>query len=247
MSQPQTDHQKGSITLILTMRYLLLLPILYGVAAVIYAILNNGLDGEAYSVLEHHLQLVGLSLVAMAVTFLFARLEKNLDVHLPKALIASIMFLVIAALVLGEALDMYSRVWWWDDMLHTLSGVIIGFVGFLLIYLLNARYNMHMNPHFVAMFSFAFAVTMGVLWEVLEFSLDAFFGMDTQRWTLPPDAPLIGRDYQGSGLRDTMSDLIVTCAGALVASTIAFFSYKNERSKVLAIMRRTFPGLVREN
>lgn len=240
------EAQAGNIAIIRIIRYSLFIPIIYGLGTVLWAVLHNGLGGEAYSVLEHNLQLIFMSLIAIGVTFMFTRMEKRLDVHLPRALIMAIILLVVASLVLGEAIGMY-QYWWWDDMLHTLSGVIIGFLGFLLVYLFNARYNMHMNPHFVALFSFTFAVTMGVLWEIFEFSLDVFFGMDTQRWNLPANAALIGRDYQGSGLRDTMSDLIVTCAGAVVSSSVAFFSYKNERSKVLALMRRTFPGLAGDN
>lgn len=246
MSQKIVKRRKENLSIIRTIRYALFLPVLYGLGAIVYAVLYNGFNDEAYSVMEHHLQLVLMSLAAIGVTLLFARLEKDFDVHLPKALMLSIILLVVASLLLGEAMGQYTRFWWWDDMLHTLSGVIIGFLGFLIIYLFNARYNMHMNPHFVALFAFAFAVTMGVLWEIFEFSLDVAFGMDTQRWTLPPDAPLIGKPYQGSGLRDTMSDLIVTCIGAAVAATVAFFSYKNERSKVLTVMRRTFPGLTRK-
>ena len=158
----------------------------------------------------------------------------------PKALIIALIIFVLFSIVAGEVLDAYTKFWWWDDMLHTASGVIVGLVGFLAVYFFNARYNMHISPLFVAVFAFTFAITAGVLWEVFEFSMDAFFGLYMQRWNLPSDAILIGRSYQGVGLRDTMSDLIEAGVGSLFAATFANYAYKHEKPTTLGVMRRTF-------
>ena len=101
-----------------------------------------------------------------------------------------------------------------------MAGVVTAMTGFLLVYFLNARYNMRINPLFIALFAFTFAITMGVVWEIIEFSFDVLLKTDMQRWYVPHGTPLIGRDYQGNGLRDTMSDLIVSCVGALAVSVI---------------------------
>ncbi len=66
---------------------------------------------------------------------------------------------------------------------------------------------MDVSPLLVAVFAFTFAITMGVLWEIFEFAIDWVFGTTMQSWDLPHDTTLIGRAFQGSGLRDTMSDL----------------------------------------
>lgn len=156
-----------------------------------------------------------------------------------------ILFAVFA-LVAGEMFGAYDKFWWWDDMLHTVSGVVVGLIGFLAVYFFNARYNMHISPLFVAVFAFTFAITVGVVWEVFEFTMDALFGFYMQRWNLPPDAVLIGREYQGSGLRDTMSDLIVAGVGSLAAAVFARYAYKHEKQTSLGVMRRIF-GRFRRN
>ena len=150
---------------------------------------------------------------------------------------------VLAALVLGEWLKVYDAVWWWDDMLHGLSGVILGLIGLLGIYFLNARYGMKISPALVAVFVFCFAVTAGVMWEIYEFVVDVIFKTAMQQWNMPSSAIVIGRSYQGMGLRDTMSDLIVASIGGAIAATIAYFAYKNRRVTVLSIMKQTFPKL----
>ena len=59
----------------------------------------------------------------------------------------------------------YERIWWWDIALHTSSGLLMGVLGFLLVYVLNEseRIDMHMRPRFVAIFAFLFAVAVGHL------------------------------------------------------------------------------------
>jgi hypothetical protein len=167
--------------------------------------------------------------------------------NLHYSLLFTLAVFVLAALVLGELFDTYDNLWWWDDMLHGLSGMILGLVGLLAIYFFNARHTMAISPTFVAVFVFCFAVTMGVVWEVYEFAFDYFFMGTMQQWDVSPDAIVMGHAYQGAGLRDTMSDLIVASAGAAVAAVISFFAYKLGRPTVLLVMRRTFPWIRRRS
>lgn len=236
-----------SLTLILAVRYMLSVPIVYGLGFIVFTLLTKQQDDAAYQAIDWNVRVIAASLVAMLVTFAFARLEKHHDVHLPRALLLTIMLFVVATIVLGDAYGNYGRFWWWDDVLHALSGVITGLVGFLLVYFFNARYNMHISPQFVAVFAFSFAITMGVIWEIIEFSIDVVFGTEMQRWNMSPNEVLMGKTYQGAGLRDTMSDLIVAGAGAFAASVFAYETYKKDRKKVLHVMRRTFPRLARKS
>jgi hypothetical protein len=162
-------------------------------------------------------------------------------------LLGALICFLLASVVAGEIFSAYEHFWWWDDMLHTIAGIIMGVIGFLAVYFLNARYKMTISPLFVAVFAFTFAVTMGVIWEIIEFSADVLFRTDMQRWNLPEDAKLIGRDYQGVGLRDTMSDLIVGSVGSFVSSVFAYFAYKYRKTTVLKVMRHTARRLSRRH
>ena len=135
--------------------------------------------------------------------------------------ILAILF-VFASLFLGEIRSYYTRLWWWDIALHTSSGLLLGILGFLLVYVLNEsdRVAMHMRPRFVALFAFLFAVTTGVLWEIFEFSMDQLLGTNMQK-------PMLG---DPSGLTDTMWDLIVDTLGALIISIFGWW-YMNRRER----------------
>ena len=62
----------------------------------------------------------------------------------------------------------------------------------------------------ITLFAFSFAVAIGSMWEIFEFSMDSVFGLNMQK----------------SGLVDTMWDIIVNAAGALLASVSGYFYIK---------------------
>ena len=142
-------------------------------------------------------------------TFYPSILEKKFKVYLPARLEIIITLFIFAAQVLGEMNGFYDKISWWDTMLHSTSGVILGLVGFLFVYLLNEKgdANVNLSPVFVVIVAFCFAITMGVFWEIFEFSADRLFGLNMQKFRFP------GQD----GLVDTMQDLIVDAIGAAIA------------------------------
>lgn len=142
-----------------------------------------------------------------------------LPVRIPAEFQVLALLFAFAALFLGEFRHYYQRIWWWDIALHLCSGLLLGILGFLLIYVLNEsrRIDMHMRPRFVAMFAFMFAVTVGVIWEIFEFAMDGFFGTNMQK-------PMFG---DLSGLTDTMWDLVVDMLGALGISLYGWYYLHN--------------------
>ena len=85
---------------------------------------------------------------------------------------------------------------------------------------------------FVSLFAFCFAITMGVVWEIYEFSFDGLLGLNMQKFRLESGEALIGR----AALADTMEDLIVDAAGALVMAIIGFFNLKRHNRRAMGQM-----------
>ena len=142
------------------------------------------------------------------VTFLPLILGKRFAVRIPPEFEVLAVVFIYASLFLGEVRGYYIRYWWWDAILHAGSGFLLGILGFLLVYVLNERddVDLHMRPHFVALFAFMFAVGMGAIWEIFEFAMDQLFAMSMQK----------------SGLIDTMWDLIIDAGGALIISLLGW-------------------------
>ena len=145
--------------------------------------------------------------------------------------IVFVLFL-FATLFLGELLDYYERIWWWDLALHGTAGLLLGLFGFMLVFMLNEdeAVDLHMRPGFVALFAFFFSVGLGGLWEVLEFTLDQAFGWNMQK-------PMWG---DPSGLTNTMWDLVLDSIGAGIASFLGWRYMKRPRKHYFAGWARRF-------
>lgn len=177
--------------------------------------------------------LVTIIMLALISPTLF---RKKLDVEIPVEFHITAVVFIFASLYLGEILSFYQRFWWWDIALHTTAGLLMGIVGLLLVYLLNAstRVELHLTTGFIALFAFLFAVTIGTLWEIFEFSMDQFFGLNMQK-------PMLG---DPSGLTDTMWDMIVNAIGALF---ISFMGWRYLRSKQTFFVRSWIRSFIVKN
>ena len=157
-------------------------------------------------------------LIILLVTMSPVLLGKRFDVKIPHEIETLAVIFVYMALFLGEVRGYYLRYWWWDAVLHTGSGFLLGILGFLLVYVLNEKKDIQLDlhPKFIALFAFMFAMGIGALWEIFEFGMDQVFGMNMQK----------------SGLIDTMWDLIVDGIGALIISILGygFISNKDKES-----------------
>ena len=110
-------------------------------------------------------------------------LERKLEVDLPDTLEIIILLFIFAAEVLGEISAYYTTYPHWDTMLHTLNGFLCAAVGFCLVDLFDRseRFSLTLSPVFMAIVAFCFSMTIGVLWEFFECSMDRIFLFDMQK------------------------------------------------------------------
>jgi hypothetical protein len=143
-------------------------------------------------------------------------LKNKYQIYIPLGFDFSIALFIYLTLFLGSVRKFYERFTWWDGLLHFQSGLLLGVIGFLLVYILNERKTdkLTLGPGFVAIFSFCFSLALANLWEIYEFIGDSLFGFAMQE----------------SGLPDTMGDLIVNAVGALIVSTVGYIWMKRSRT-----------------
>ncbi len=109
--------------------------------------------------------------------------DRKLKITLPQTLEVIIVLFIFAAEILGEINAFYLRIWWWDTMLHALNGFLMAAIGFSMVDIFNQskRFKFQMSPLFVALVAFCFSMTIGVIWEFFEFSMDVFTFTDMQK------------------------------------------------------------------
>lgn len=164
------------------------------------------------------------AVIVLALTYLPAIIARQLAVQLPIELTLINCLFLYAAFGLGEVRSFYQRFWWWDLLLHSFSALVMGLVGFLLVYVFYNSRRIRMRPGYVALVSFGFAVTIGTLWEIFEFLMDWGFGFNMQK----------------SGLNDTMTDLMVDSAGGLAAAWIGYHYVRGGDSLIADRLIRRF-------
>ena len=201
----------------------------------------------------HNVMLCVLTLVLFTVP---SFIEKNWHIDIPSTLEVIILLFIYSAEISGEIRSYYINIPGWDTVLHTITGFLSAAIGFSLVDIINRneRTKLYLSPLYVAIGAFCFSMTIGVLWEFFEFSMDWFFGLDMQKDTIINTINTVVLDptrsnkvvtitgitstavngvdlgingYLDIGLIDTMKDLFVTLIGALVFSSIGFFYVKN--------------------
>lgn len=129
---------------------------------------------------------VFLCLLTLILFALPTMLERKLDIDLPNTLEVIILLFIYAAEILGEIGAYYVTFPYWDTVLHTINGFLCAAIGFSLLDILNrnSRVRFHLSPLYLAIVAFCFSMTVGVVWEFFECTMDQLFFLDMQKDTV---------------------------------------------------------------
>lgn len=174
-------------------------------------------------------------LLGLLVAHLPLLLQKVLKMEIPKGMHVMYSIFLFCAIFLGEVMGFYYRVPHWDDILHLSSGIMIGLFGSMLVSNLCKTTDMiNLPPVVVAVFAFCFAVCVGAVWEIYEFSMDVLLGLNMQKTMLQSGEALQGH----LAVVDTMKDIIVDTCGSLIASFVVYFSLKRRKGQASEFVKK---------
>lgn len=203
---------------------------------------------------------VFLCILTLFLMILPSAVQATFKVSFPTPLEIIMLCFIFAAEILGEISSFYMRFQYWDTILHTLNGFICAGIGFSLVDIMNKqkKYKFEMSPAFLAITAFCFSMTIGVLWEFFEYSMDSLWNLDMQKDTIITEIystipQVLGNGknititdikevvidgqvldvggYLDIGLIDTMNDLIVNFIGASVFSALGYLCIKRKDMK----------------
>lgn len=144
----------------------------------------------------------------------------------PVVSIVFYLYMFVAAF-LGVELHFYSKIAMWDILVHFLMGMLLSVLS---IYILNVTvYKKDIGRHnmvLTAIFMISISVTAGVLWEIGEFVVDIIFDSGFQRYVTYGGTLLVGQ----AALIDTMVDLMIDFAGALVGIVFVLIALKVDKN-----------------
>lgn len=201
------------------------------VAALIYVPLRATLDVNYREGTELHL-IIFQTVFGLFAVNLPIILTRRFNMIIPGIFSTAYTLFLFASIFLGEVLMFYYRVPFFDDVLHLSSSMMLGLFGFSAVEMLcgKRKSEIGMPPFFSALFSAAFAISIGVLWEIYEFTFDGLLGLNMQKFAVECGGGgealtnLVGR----AALADTMTDVIVDTVGAVTIAVIGYISLKRK-------------------
>jgi hypothetical protein len=181
-----------------------------------------------YSIIDKNWIVFFYCLFIFILTFIPIIVKKKLKINIPLDLEFLYILFIYTSIFLGEVKFYFLIYWWWDIFLHFFSGIALGFIGVILIYIIYSQNEIKNNYLLLSIFAFSFAICIGTIWEIFEFVVDQIFGTNMQK----------------SGLVDTMFDLIINTIGAFITSIFAYFYFKfNHKNRI----GRFIGNFVKEN
>ncbi|MCC3866883.1 hypothetical protein [Terrisporobacter mayombei] len=166
-----------------------------------------------YFVIENKLQNILFALASLAGTIILVYLNKKFDKLFDTTLIITLVIFILFAGLLGSSFGLYASIKNYDDFLHMWSGIISCSVAYVLFnYFGNIEINSTKRKIFFVIFMFMFSMGGASLWELIEFSIDKFLGMNCQ----------------AGGLVDTMMDTFDCLIGSIIM--IPYYLKKSPKS-----------------
>ncbi len=190
-------------------------------------------------------ELFRLMICAEAILFLFVPYILNAltkgKLRLPPGFEMVYALYAFCGTIVGDMLNAFAVIPFWDSIMHAFSGVVLCYVGYLLADIFNQKQIQkggQLNAYFLALFAVCFAVALGAVWELFEYASDGLLGTNSQQFmetttgtfVTDTDIPLVGH----LALRDTMKDMFLNTLGA-VAAAVAISLYRIGREKKNAV------------
>lgn len=141
--------------------------------------------------------------------------------------------IIFIGIVFGSYLELFDKIWWFDNFMHILSGFVCASFGYDLAVILQRKKG-KCSIILAAMFGLMFALSIAVGWEFYEFLMDSLHGTNLQLSkagleTAMFDISKYHNEYGYLGLVDTMTDMMMNAIGGIVG--MVFMIILRKRSK----------------
>lgn len=141
--------------------------------------------------------------------------------------------IIFIGIVFGSYLELFDKIWWFDNFMHILSGFVCASFGYDLAVILQRKKG-KCSIILAAMFGLMFALSIAVGWEFYEFLMDSLHGTNLQLSKASPETAMFDiskyhNEYGYLGLVDTMTDMMMNAIGGIVG--MVFMIILRKRSK----------------
>lgn len=127
---------------------------------------------------------------------------------------------IFLAQFLGSCINLYDKIYWFDDFTHFLSGIFSCLIAIAILKIFKKNTNKDIAFNIIFIFGIVFIIAG--CWELIEFAIDQILGSNMQHSI-------------DSGVNDTMFDILSATIGAIVFNLTYFLENKNKKGIILKI------------
>ncbi len=172
--------------------------------------------------------LFGFAIVlVLGVSLIPSIVQRSYRITLPFELDLLVTLMTFLHAFMGEGLGFYSRYWLFDNILHLFGSGVSALLAFIITFSLHYTGKLRLTYPLIGLFTVTFAMAIGGMWEILEYSVDTLFGKTTQH-----------------GLADTMSDLIYDLIGGVISGTFGMLYVRYSKPETKRRMARPIGEVV---
>jgi len=131
-----------------------------------------------------------------------------------------ILAFIFSFMYVGNILNIYTVISFYDKILHLVSGVVIGLIGFIIFVYFNKENIQNIKVCFAIVFIMSFSIALAGVWEIWEFTTDLLFGFNSQN----------------NSLVDTMLDIICGTIGGIISLIPPILYLKNKNNNFVQLM-----------
>lgn len=178
-------------------------------------------------VIEHRYGRILVTLSFFLVLWLPRIIRKVFKIFIPDRLETIYLIYVFGAHFLGSIVNFYATVYWFDTLMHFISGILTAFMALYVLYLFH-QYD-RKSFGYTLFFMFSFSVMMAGCWEFFEFFSDLVSGGNVQH-------------SLETGVFDTMKDMLMGTLGCLLMICLYGYEYSVSRKGVFYYFMKELDG-----
>lgn len=166
-----------------------------------------------------------LTLISWAFITIPSFFTKNFIRYFPIEVEILLFVMVLLQFTLGEIHHFYTRIPYYDKIVHYTLPMFLGIIGFLIFYTMYVTQKL--KTSIAGMMFIIIFITMGVgaAWEIVEYTSDQILAPRIEGW----------HHFQGNAqqdaLTDTMTDLIVDTVGGVFGAFLGLWVMKKNYGK----------------
>lgn len=168
----------------------------------------------------------GVFILLCLIFILFPRyITRNKVTHLPIEIEILLFLMVVLQYILGGIHEFYTRIPYYDKLVHFMLPMFTGIIGFLVAYTMYATGRLRASLLSMVIIIALFSLAVGAIWEIIEYLSDVLIYPYMDNW----------HHFQGNAQQtantDTMTDLIDDFLGGIFGALLGvIFIHRNGKN-----------------